>query len=109
RPPYGEVLVGALDLAEVVRGERVEEMPDRRTREPVPLCHSEPRGRPGRVLHALRGAFPYAALLAVAPDVRRKNRLVARVDAVTDGLADEVCAGRPPPEAVPLEQLPPRA
>ena len=103
----GEVLVAALDLGEVVRREGVELVPDRRAREAVHLRDAE-RGRgAGRVLQALGGALPDALGLAVAPDLGRKDRLVARVDRVADGLPDEVRAERPAAEPVALEELAP--
>ncbi len=81
-------------------------MPDRRAREPVHLRDAEPRGRAGRVLHSLCRALSHAVLRAVAPDVRREDRLVARIDAIAYGLADEVCAERPAAEPVLFEERP---
>ena len=96
RPPaLGEVLVAALDLGEVVRRERVEQVPDRRAGEAVHLRDAEPRRRARGVLHPLGRALPHALRLAVAPDLGRQDRAVARVDRVADGLADEVRADRP--------------
>src|SRR5581483_11554913 len=105
RPPaLGELAVRAVDLAEVVRRERVEEVPDRRAGEAVHLRDAELRGRARRVLHPLRGAPPHTLRLAVAVDLRRQDGAVALVDAVADALADEMRADRPHVEAVTLEQ-----
>ena len=104
RPRLGERLVAVLDLREVVRRERVQEVPDRRAREAVHLRDAEPCGRPCGVLHPLGSATPHAFLLAVAPHVGRQDRLMPRVDAIAHGLADEVRAERPAPEAVPLKE-----
>ena len=109
RPRLGERLVAALNLGKVVRRERVQEVPNRRARKAVHLRHAESCSRPCGVLHALGGAAPHAFLLAVAPHVRRQDRLMARVDAIADGLPDEVRAERPALESVPLEELPPLA
>ena len=54
----------------------------------------------------LRGALAHALGIAVAPDVGRENGLVALVDAVADGLADEVVGNRVAGEAVVLEERP---
>ena len=108
RPPaLGELLVAAVDLAEVVRRERVEQVPDRRAGEAVHLRHAELRGGARRVLHPLGRAAPHALRIAVAVDLGRQDRAVPLVDPVADRLADEVRADRPHAEAVPLEQLAP--
>src|SRR6266516_2821024 len=104
-PAPGEILVAALDGGEVVGRERVEEMPDRRAGEPVHLRDPKPSGGARRVLHPLRGALPHALRVAVAPDLGRQDRLVARVDRVADGLADEVGADREAVQVVALEHL----
>ena len=78
RPALGEVLVAALDLGEVVRREGVEHVPDRRAGEAVHLLDAEPRRRPRRVLHPLGRALPDALRIAVAPDLRRQDPVVAR-------------------------------
>ena len=104
-PALGEVLVAALDLREVVRRERVDEVPDRRAREAVDLRDAELRRGARRVLHPLGGARAHALRLAVAVDVGRQDRAVALVDAVADRLADEMRADRPHAETVRFEQL----
>jgi hypothetical protein len=104
-PALRELLVAAVDLGEVVRRERVELVPDRRTGEAVHLGDPE-RGRGARrFLHPLGRALPHPLAFAVAPDLRRNDRAVALVDRVAHRLADEVRADRPALEPVLLEQL----
>ncbi len=50
------------------------------------------------------GAFAHVLRFAVAPDARRKNRLVAGVNMVADGLAGEVGGNRPEFQPVPGKQ-----
>ena len=107
-PPLGEVLVAALDLVVVVGRERVDQVPDRRAGEAVHLPDAEPRGGAGRVLHPLGRARANALLLAVAVDLGREDRLVARVDAVADRLSDEMRADRQHVQVVALQDLLPR-
>ena len=107
-PPLGEVLVRPLDLAEVVRRERVDQVPDRRAREAVHLLDAEPRRSARRVLHPLGGPRAHALRLAVAVDLRRQDRPVALVDAVADRLSDEMRADREHVQVVALEDLLPR-
>ena len=96
RPPaLGELLVAALDLAEVVGRERVEEVPDRRAGEARDDLDAELRSGPRGVHHPLGGPLRARLGLAVAPDLGREHALVARGDRVAHGLADEVVADRP--------------
>lgn len=71
RPRLGELFVGVLDLVEVVRWERVEQVPDRRPGEAVHLRDAEARRCARRVLHAFGGALLHARGIAVPPDLRR--------------------------------------
>ena len=103
----GDLVVASLDRVEVVRRERVEEMPDRRAGEPVHLRHAERRRGTRRVGEPLGGALPHALGLTVAPDLGREDRAVALVDRVADRLADEMRAQRPAAEARLLEQRAP--
>ena len=105
REALGELLVAALDLGEVVRREAVEHVPDRRAGEAGDDVDAEPGGGAGGVLELVGGAPADALGVAVAPDVGRHDALVAGVDRVADGLADEVVADRQDAEAVALEQL----
>jgi hypothetical protein len=108
RPPrLGEALVAALDLVEVVGRERVEHVPDRRAGEARHDLDAEAGGGAGGVLHPFRGACADAVRVAVAPDLRRHDRLVTYVDRIADGLPDEVVGDRPAAEAVRLEQRAP--
>ena len=59
---------------------------------PVTVFTPKLGGGPRGVLHLPRGALAHAFRIAVAPDVRRQDRLVALVDQVADGLADQVVA-----------------
>ena len=103
-PALREVLVAALDHGEVVRRERVEQVPHGGPGEPVHLLDAE-RGRGARrVRHPLGRALPDALGVAVAVDLRGEDAAVPVVDRVADGLADEVRAERPDAEAVLLQQ-----
>ena len=77
RETLGELLVAALDDREVVGREGVQEVPDRRAGEARHRRHAEPGGRAGGVLELVRGALADALGVAVAPDVRRHDALVA--------------------------------
>ena len=79
-------------------------MPDRRAGEAGDDVDAELRGGAGGVLHLLGGALAHAFGVAVAPDLGREHGLVAGVDRVADGLADEVVADRPAAQPVALEQ-----
>src|SRR4029453_440171 len=61
--------------------------------------------RAGRVLHPLGCALLDAGRLAVAPNLRGEDRLVARVDRIADRLADEVGAEREAVQVVALEHF----
>ena len=104
-PPFGEVLVPALDLGEVIRRKRVDQVPDRGAREAVHLPDAQPRGCTCRVLHPLGCARANALRLAVAVDLGRENRPVTLVDAVADRLADEMRADRENVQMVALQDL----
>ena len=65
-------------------------MPDARAGEAVDHADAQLLGGPGGVLHFLGGAAADAVRLAVAPDVRRQDRLVPGVDVVQHALADQV-------------------
>ena len=95
RPPaLGKVGVAALDLAEIVRREGVEHVPDGRAGEAVDLLDSELRSRTCCVLHPLGGTRSHALGLAVVPDLGRDDGAMALVDRIADALADEVSAER---------------
>ena len=104
-PPLGEVLVAALELGEVIRRERVDQVPDRGAREAVHL----PSRRAARLhVPCPSSARPRAAnafRLAVAVDLGRENRPVTLVDAVADRLADQMCADRENVQMVALQDL----
>ena len=104
-PPLGELREAGLDHRLGHRRERIEERPDRGAGEPVHDRHAEPLGGAGRVLHLLHRTPVDPRGVAIAPDVRRQDRLVAFVDAVADGLADEVAGDRVYGEVMALELL----
>ena len=54
----------------------------------------------GRLLHLLGRARVHARRIAVAPDVRRQDRLVPLVDVVQTAWPDQVVADRPGLQAV---------
>src|SRR5829696_779860 len=105
-PPFGEVLIAAFYLSEVVGRERVEQVPDARPRKAVDLRHPK-AGRCPRRVHDLLGGTPaHAFRVAVAPHVGRERRPVAGVYAVADRLADKVGAYGPAVQAVAAQYLP---
>lgn len=59
-------------------------------------------------LHRLGGALADALRIAVAPDLRGEDGLVALVDRIADGLADEVIGNGVAAQAVLLELRPKR-
>ena len=80
--------------------------PDLRPGEADHGVHAELAGDLARELHLLGGALPDALGVAVAPDLRADDRLVAEVDrVVADGLALEVVGDGPDLQAVPVEDV----
>src|SRR5215204_1656616 len=105
-PALREVLVAALYLLEVVGRERVEQVPDARSRKAVDLRYPKAGRGPGSVHDLLGGTPAHAFRVAVAPHVGRKRRPVAGVYGVADRLADQVGAYGPAVQAVAAEYLP---
>jgi hypothetical protein len=88
------------------RREGVDRVPDRRAGEAGDGLDAELlRGARG-VGELLRGALAHAFRIAVAPDVRRQDGLVALVDQVAHRLADQVVADRQRGQAVRFQQRP---
>src|SRR5690606_28155053 len=83
---------------------RVEGVPDRRTRETVDDTQTQLGGGAAGEDHLLSGALPHAFWLAIAPHVLGQDRLVAFVDRVTYGLANEVIGDREQLQAMLVEQ-----
>src|SRR4029453_8534932 len=83
------VLVAALYLLEVVGRERVEQMPDARSRKAVDLRYPKAGRGPGSVHNLLSGTPAHAFRFAVAPHVGRERRPVAGVYGVADRLANK--------------------
>ena len=71
---------------------------------PLTTLDAQLLGGPGRVLQLLGRPRVDAGRLAVAPDVRRQDRLVPLVDDVQHGLADQVVADREHLQVVLVEQ-----
>jgi hypothetical protein len=100
------------------RREGVDRVPDRRAGETVDdggklvgfaaagLGVEEEAGGLGGGDHLLGGPLAHALGLAVAPHVGREDRLVAGVDVVADGLADEVARNGVAGQAVRPEKRP---
>jgi hypothetical protein len=105
REALGKLLVTALERSEVVGGERVQEVPDRRSGEPGDDRHAHLCRGAGGVLKALGGALAYAVGVAVTPHLVGEDRPVARIDRVAHRLADEVGADRPAAQAVAVQQF----
>ena len=109
RPPaFGEVLVAPLDLVEVVRRERVQQVPDARAGEAVDLLDAEQCRSASRVLQPLRCALEHTFGLAVPPHFGGQNRPMPLIDRIADTLTDEVRADRMDLQPVPLEDVAPR-
>lgn len=90
RPGFGKLVVAARDHLRRDGREAVEEMPDARACEAVDDFDAEIfRGARGEFEFG-GGAFVDAFRVAVTPDVRREDALVALVNVVADRLADEV-------------------
>ena len=102
--PLPELRVPAFDLVEVVRRERVDQVPDGRPREAVHLSDAEPCRRPRGIGESLGRSTANALRVAVAPDLGGKDRMVPLVDSVADRLPHEMGAERPHTETVAIEQ-----
>ena len=87
------------------RRKRIEQMPDRRAGEAVHHRHAQLLGRPGGSLDFLGGPLVDAGRIAVAPHMRRQDRLMSLVDAVADRLADEVAGDGVDREVIPFERV----
>src|ERR1700674_5853510 len=105
-PTLGKVRIALFDLRPIVGWERVEHVPGRRAGEPVHNLDPEFRRGASRVLHSRRGSLAHAFGVAVSPDLRRQDRLVALVDSVAHRLPDEVVGDGPAVEAVPAQDVP---
>ena len=75
-PALGELLEAVVDHRLGHRRERIEQVPDARAGEAVDDADAELLGGAGRVLHVLGRAAIDAGRIAVAPHVRRQDRLV---------------------------------
>ena len=80
-------------------------MPDARAGEAVDDFDAQLLRRPGGVFHFFDCPRVDALRLAVAPDVRRQNRLVPAVDPVEHGLADRMGADGVHLQLVALQQI----
>jgi len=103
-PAAGEVGVAFLDHGVGDGGEGVEEVPDGAAGEAVDDLDAELGGGLAGGDHLGGGALADALGLAVAPDGGGEDRLVALVDEIGDGLADEVVGDGVDLEAVLFEE-----
>ena len=76
--PLGQQLEAGVDHGRRDGRERVEQVPDARTGEAVDDVQPQLLGRPGGVFQFFGGPGAHAGRVAVAPDVRRQDRLVPR-------------------------------
>ena len=105
-PAVGEVLVAGLDHPLYRRRKPGQRVPDAGAGEPRHGGDPELRGRPGRVLHRFGGPLAHPFRIAVPPDVRSHDALVAGVDRrIAHALADQVIADDVALQAVAREQL----
>jgi hypothetical protein len=103
-PAVGEVAVAGLDHLRRHRREARDDVPHARPGEAGDRRDPEARGGAQRRLDLVGGAGADALGVAVTPDVRGHDRLVALVErVVADALADEVRRDRPAAQAVALE------
>ena len=87
------------------RRKRIEQVPDARAGEAVDDADAQLLRRAGRVLQFFGGPGVDAGRIAVAPHVRRQDRLVPLVDRVEHGLADQVRADGVDLQVVALQQV----
>lgn len=100
-----EIGVTGVDLGVAGRREEVKLVPDAAAGEAVDDIHAKEFGGAGSVGDILAGALAHAFRLAIAPDARRQDRLMAGVDRVADALPDEMRADRPAAQPVLFEQV----
>src|SRR5690242_8706067 len=94
-PAIGKFLVAVLDHFGWHRWEHNENMPDRRTGEAGDNFEAKLGCNAGSILELLGSALAHTLGVAVAPDSRGKNALMAFVDdLIGDCLACEVCGQR---------------
>jgi hypothetical protein len=114
-PAIREIVESLLPVFLIGGREGVDGMPDARAGEAVDDGREagglgggvdEVAAGAGGVDHLLGGALTDAFGLTIAPDVRRQDQLVALVDQVADGLADQVRGNGEGAQAVRLEDIP---
>ena len=90
--PLGQQLEAVVDHLRRDRREGIQQGPDARAGEAVDHADAQLLRGPGGVDHVLGGPGVDLGRVAVAPNVRRQDRLVPRVDVVQHRLADQVVA-----------------
>ena len=106
QPAVGEVPVAGVDVVLGRRRKEIELRPDAAAGEAVDDIDTEELGRVRCVHDLLSGALPNPLGIAVAPNARRQDALVALVDRVAHALTDQVGADRRAAQAVLLQQVP---
>src|SRR4029077_4704559 len=104
-PHFCEELEAVIDHSCRDGRERIQQIPDRASREPVHDLHTEVLCGMCGAHHFFRGALANVGGFAVAPNVGWEDGLVAFVDVVAYGLAHEMIADRPGLESVSREDL----
>ncbi len=104
--PLGEQFEAFVDHRRRDGRKAVEQVPNARTGEAVDDADSQLPGGPGGVFHGLGCPGIHARRIAIAPDVRRQDRLMAGVDRVQHRLAHQVVADGKDLQAVPLQDSP---
>ena len=105
--PVGEILIPLVDHARLVGREGVEQMPDGAAGKAIHDRYAESGGGAGRIRKFRCSAGAHAFRVAVSPDVRRKNGLVALVNEIAHRLTDQVIADCPDFQAVFRKQIMP--
>ena len=104
-PTIGELLVAFVDHRIGHRRERIQVRPDARAGETVHHADAQLLRSAGRVLHVLGRAAIDAGRIAVAPHMRRQDRLVPLVDPIAHRLAHQVRADRVALQIVAIQQV----
>ena len=103
----GKILVAGVDIGLAGGREEVQLAPHAAAGEAVDDVHAKQLGGSGRVLHFLGAALAHTFGIAIAPQARRQDALVAVVNRViAHALAHQVSADGEAFQVVPVEHVP---